>query len=71
MEKIKKNLVTILLSINLVVGLLAAGGVTYLIVKQNDRPDRGTQMGGKGMTPPQMNQNQNQDSSSDNTSNMQ
>ncbi|MFS0783766.1 hypothetical protein [Bacillus sp. 1P06AnD] len=59
MEKFKKNMVAILLSINLVLGLLATAGVTYLIVQQQNGPERGEQMGNRG-TPPQMNQNQDQ-----------
>ncbi|WP_042347367.1 hypothetical protein [Bacillus massiliigorillae] len=68
MEKIKNNMIKILLVINLILGVLSTAGVTYLIINQSNGPKMGERMGGSGsMTPPQMNDSQNQQNS-DNTS---
>lgn len=71
MEKVKKNVVMIMLVINLALGVLTTGGVTYLIMAQHNGPEKGEQMGDNGMVPPQMNQDQQQNTPSGNSSNTQ
>ncbi|WP_019240794.1 MULTISPECIES: hypothetical protein [Bacillus] len=70
----KQNLIKILLIINLVLSILATSGVGYLIYKQSTGGPSGDRPSGQ-MTPPQMNNSQDsqssqQNSQSNSTSNM-
>ena len=69
MENVKNNMIKVLLVINLILGVLSTAGVTYLIVNQSTVPEMGERMSGDGsMTPPQMNNFENQQNTENNSS---